>query len=207
MLISETHFTERIYSTYSAEHPNGRAQGVSAILIRKNLKHHTLPNFVTEEIQATNITVQTETWSFDLSAVYSPPRHSITENQYMEFFQNFQRRFIIGGDWNAKHNHWGSRLINPKGRNLMKVITSRNLHVVCSGTPTYWPTDTNKIPDILDFFVTNGINSNYIQTESTQDLSSDHSPILMTLSTTAKFREKKVHSQHLKPTGNYFKNY
>lgn len=84
MFISETHFTERTvfqlrnYNTYFTEHPDGTAHGGSAILIRKNLKHHAIPNFVTKQIQATNITVYTETWSFDASAIYFSPRHNIT---------------------------------------------------------------------------------------------------------------------------------
>lgn len=74
---------------------------------------------------------------------------------------------------------------------MIKVIANRNLYAVSHGTPTYWSIDLNKIPDVLDFFLTNGISNNYMQTESTPDLSSHHSPILITLSTTVKFREKK----------------
>lgn len=197
MLISETHFTEKTvfqlpkFKTYSTEHPDGRAHGGSAILIRESIKHHTLTNYVTKEIQASNIRVFTETWSFDISAIYSPPRHNISEIQYKTFFQNFENRFLVGGDWNAKHFHWGSRLINPKGRNLIKIIMDKNYEVISSGTPTYWPTDPNKIPDILDFFVSNGISNNYINVEPTSDLSSDHSPILLTISTSAKFKDNK----------------
>ena len=49
--------------------------------------------------------------------------------------------------------------------------------------PTYWPTDPNKQPDHLDFFVTNGISSTYAAIEPSYDLSSDHSPVIATIST------------------------
>ncbi|MGR0227430.1 hypothetical protein, partial [Klebsiella pneumoniae] len=45
-----------------------------------------------------------------------------------------------------------------------------------SGSPTYWPTDRNKIPDLIDFFVGKGISSGYIEIKNCDDLSSDHSP-------------------------------
>lgn len=46
----------------------------------------------------------------------------------------------------------------------------------------YWPSDPNKVPDLLDFFITKNISANYIKIEKAFDLTSDHSPITMTLS-------------------------
>jgi hypothetical protein len=48
---------------------------------------------------------------------------------------------------------------------------------------TYWPNDYNKLPDLLDFFIHKGITKNYIQIESNHELSSDHTPVIATLST------------------------
>jgi len=49
-----------------------------------------------------------------------------------------------------------------------------------TGEPTYWPADLNKIPDLLDFAITNGISGIYSTIESSLDLESDHSPIWKT---------------------------
>jgi hypothetical protein len=51
------------------------------------------------------------------------------------------------------------------------------------GDPTYWPSDPNEMPDLLDFFILHDITSNYTQGESNFDLSSDHSPVIATTST------------------------
>jgi hypothetical protein len=59
----------------------------------------------------------------------------------------------------------------------------KNYSFLTTGNPTYWPTDPNKHPDLLDFFVTNGISSTYTAIEPTYDLSSDHSPLIATTST------------------------
>jgi hypothetical protein len=48
---------------------------------------------------------------------------------------------IIGGDFNAKHNHWGSRLITTKGRELYKTAKDIGCGIVSTGKPMYWPTD------------------------------------------------------------------
>jgi hypothetical protein len=78
---------------------------------------------------------------------------------------------------------WGSRLVTSKGRALYtrKAIQENNLNILSTGEPIYWPTDSNKIPDLLDFAVTKGISDVYSTIESNLDLSSDHSPIIITI--------------------------
>jgi len=82
---------------------------------------------------------------------------------------------MAGGDYNSRHTLWGSRLATTKGTESSKVIQEKNYSFLSIGTPTYWPTDGNKIPDLLDFFVTNGISSTYTDIQSSYDLTSDHS--------------------------------
>jgi hypothetical protein len=48
--------------------------------------------------------------------------------------------------------------------------------------PTYWPTDINKIPDVIDFYISKKVPMRYMKIEDSYDLDSDHSPIIMTLS-------------------------
>jgi hypothetical protein len=113
---------------------------------------------------------------------YSPPRHNIKAERYAELFKTNRSRFIIGGDFNAKHTHWGSRLITTKGRELLKAINEYKCEAISTGKATYWPKDPNRIPDLLDFCITKNISSNYIQIEDNLELGSNHSPILLTLS-------------------------
>ena len=58
----------------------------------------------------------------------------------------------MGGGFNCKHTEWGS-----KGRNLRHVINSNNCKHISTGDPTYWPTDFEKQPDLIDFFIYNKI--------------------------------------------------
>jgi hypothetical protein len=52
---------------------------------------------------------------------------------------------------------------NNKRQRIIKGNPREKLHL-STGTPTYWPTDGNIIPDLLDFFVNNGISSTHRHT-------------------------------------------
>ena len=77
-----------------------------------------------------------------------------------------------------KYNIKSDELTTPK---LVQAINKENLNCYSNGTPTYWPTDRRKIPDVIDFIITRKINPSQITTAPSLDLSSDHSPTLITL--------------------------
>jgi hypothetical protein len=56
-----------------------------------------------------------------------------------------------------------------------------HLRHLSTGEPTYWPSDINKLPDLVDFCVTKGIPPTSATATSCLDLSSDHSPVLVFL--------------------------
>lgn len=75
---------------------------------------------------------------------------------------------------------WGSRLTNTKGRELYKSIDKNNIQIKSGGSPTYWPTDPTKIPDLLDFFLSKGLSNQMFSIENSFELSTDHSPVILT---------------------------
>ena len=99
-------------------------------------------------------------------------------------------KFIALGDLNAKHNYWGSRINNPKGKNFYQCIKINNLKIYTPERPTYWPSDPSKTPDILDISVTN-TNLN-IKTEELLDLSSAHTHNLYDRQKSDKRRKNKI---------------
>jgi len=113
-----------------------------------------------------------------ISATYSLPKHTIRKEQYIAFSETLGNRFIVAGDYNAKHTHWESRLILPKGRELFKVIETINLATLSTGEPTYWPSDNKKTPDLLNFSIIKGIPKDFSRIESSLELSSNHSPVI-----------------------------
>lgn len=203
LLISESHFTDknyfslRNYKIYDTKHPDGTAHGGSAIIIKNTIRHYELPKYQHEHIQATNIVIQDWNGPLTISALYSPPKHNINKEQYLDYYKTLGKRFIAGGDYNAKHTFWGSRIITQRGRQLLLALQEYKLNQLSTGKPTYWPTDTNKIPDLLDFCVTKGIPTDHLKAVSSLDLSSDHTPVIICVSTKVVNvkNEPKLHSK------------
>lgn len=187
-LISETHFTKqnylniRGYKLYHTIHPQNQARGGSAILIKENINHYEEQHLQNEEIQLTIVGIKSTKQKLLVRALYCPPRHNLKKENYLNILQHLGDRFIVGGDYNAKHTDWGSRLITTKGSELRKAIRELGCNFHSTGKPTYWPTDPNKTPDLLDFFISRKISPNFIDTEESFDLSSDHSAVIITLS-------------------------
>jgi endonuclease/exonuclease/phosphatase (EEP) superfamily protein YafD len=126
--------------------------------------------------------VEDSVGSLTISAVYFPPKPIVTQKQ-QDDYNSLRQRFIAGGDYNAKHTAWGSRLITPRGREVLKTIERLHLRYLSTGEPTYWSSDNNKLPNLVDFCVTKGLPSTPAAATSCSDLSSDHSPVLVILAT------------------------
>jgi hypothetical protein len=174
------------FNIYFTPHPhNGKAHAGTAIIIKSRIKHSLLEGYTTDHIQATTIRLEDRSGLITLSAVYCPPKHKITQQMFENYFASLGSKFIAGGDWNAKHTFWGSRITLPRGRSLKNCLDANHLSPISSGEPTSWPTDPKKIPDLLDFFITKGIGYIYSSVESNLDGSSDHTPVILTLNTTA----------------------
>jgi len=112
-LISETHFTKYShisipgYYLLKSKYPDGITHGGAAILIKTNLKFYPLTNFSQNHIQSCAISITLNNIPVVIAAVYSPPKHLITDTNLTEYFDTFPNNFIAGGDFNAKHQSWG----------------------------------------------------------------------------------------------------
>ena len=136
LLVSETHFTAsshvkiKNYDIYATNHPDGTTHAGAAVIIKSNIKHNEQPQFKKSHIQAATIAIEERHGTLNVTAIYCPPKHKITAEQYDELFDTLGSRFIVGGDWNSKNTHWGSRLTNTRGRELKKSIDKNNLFAI-----------------------------------------------------------------------------
>jgi hypothetical protein len=185
---------------YHIPHPDDRAHGGAAIIIRNSISHYELLHHQKEKIQAAKVKVNIKPWTLPLSAIYCRTRHAISSEEYVELLESYGSRYFIGGDWNAKHSQWGARLITPKGKNLLEAMNRQNCNYLSTGEPTYWPSDYNKLPDLLDLFIYKGITTNYIEIEPNHELSFDHTPIIATLSTHVIYKTNDTYTGHKQRT-------
>lgn len=175
-MICEIHFTSKSYvsipwySTYYTLHPDGSAHGGTAIIIRSNIKHYETRSYSKAYLQATNVVVEEWNGPIIVSAVYSQPKHTIKNSQYEDFFSTLGHRFIADGDFNAKHALWESKTPNPKSRELHKAVQNLHLHTLSTREPTYWPSDSRKTPELLDFCITKGMSGLRLRANSCLEL-------------------------------------
>ena len=113
-LISETRFTKqsfikfRGYKVYHATHPGNAARGGSAIIVKENIYHNEEVKIEAEDIQTMALNIKTKKYDIVVASLYSPPKHNIKAERYVELFKNMGNRFIIGGDL-MQNIHTGDR--------------------------------------------------------------------------------------------------
>jgi hypothetical protein len=147
--------------------------------------------------------VEDSTGPLTVSAVYLPPKHTVKQVQLTAFYSTLGRWFIAGGDYNTKHTDWGSRLITPRGREILRTMEQLNLHHLSTGEPTYWPSNRNTLSD-LNFCVIKGIPLDSALTRSCFDLSSHHSPVLISLNLRALHQASQPTLCNRKTNWDYF---
>lgn len=190
LLISETHLTNKSflkingYEVVATNHPDNKAHGGAAVLIKSNIKFEVAEPVAETNLQAAGVKVFTDRHPLYIYSIYFPPRFNVKCDEFEDFFKKLGNKFIVGGDFNAKHPWWGSRIHNPKGKELYKCVLKNHYNVLSTGTPSYWPSDPYKQPDLLDFFIYKGISPLLLDVVHSDDLSSDHSPIIVYYRTT-----------------------
>jgi len=81
---------------------------------------------------------------------------------------------------NAKHPVWNSQRTNTAGLILLYHMEENNYLVIAPDTPTH-PEQRHHQPDVLDIAILKNINLQYQLRNFTDELSSDHSPVILTL--------------------------
>jgi hypothetical protein len=76
---------------------------------------------------------------------------------------------------------WGMFYVITSTKLLHKILTDRNWSHQSTIGPTYWPTHTNRHPDILDFFIHSTPSNLSFFIFNITDLSSNHSPVKLTI--------------------------
>ena len=148
-----------------------------------------LVKFWSSEIQVILVSFQMHDVTVTLAGVYCPFEKTNSNTFFHEFFQTLGNRWIEGSDFNDKHNDWGSCVIEASGHGLrVKLVIS-----------------TENYPFFLSFFFQRGANLLvrrfklasafarllcnprhfhwlYVAEIDISDLSSNHSPVLLTIS-------------------------
>lgn len=121
---------------------------------------------------------------------------------FKNYNESLGKYFIIAGDLNAKHSTWGCFSTNTRGRTLLGSLESSSIKILPPPHPTYWPSHQNRRTDILDIFITKIPRNCYTKVSNINDLSSDHTPIILDFEmlTTNTFENAQTHGKKDWPT-------
>jgi hypothetical protein len=95
--------------------------------------------------------------------------------------------------------------LHTRGHKVLKTMERNNLKHLSMGEPTYWPSDRNKVPDLVDFCVTKGIPQDFAVAKSGFDLSSNHSLVFITLTVYVLSHKKQPSLSNRHTNRAYFK--
>ena len=89
-----------------------------------------------------------------MASVYQSPGKPLEEDDLDTLIGlSESKKFIFGGDLNAKNTDWNSRLTTSRGRLLARHADRNQYAISAPDRPTYYSHRTNVRPDVLDIFL------------------------------------------------------
>lgn len=198
LLVNETHLNQQCKLTirgYEVYRNDKGSYGGTAVIIKSGIYHRLIDSPLFHYIEGTFVEVSFPTESIVFGAVYCSPSKPLIKED-LDLLSTVGRHFLLGGDYNAKNIAWNSRVTTPRGRKLELHSQENNYHILASLTPTYFPYNPLVQPDILDIALYKG-NALPAQIITTDDFSSDHKPVIVTLCTNANARPELTRSHYI----------
>ena len=127
-----------------------------------------------------------------IGAVYQRPSKPFEEADYDTLIGLAKsKKFIFGGDLNAKHTDWNSRLISLRGRKLARHVDRNKYAISAPDSPTCYPHQRNAKPDVLDIFL-HHMELPVLDVVTLEELNSDHNPVLFTVKCSMQVQLKQI---------------
>lgn len=179
IIVSETKLTQDInirIKNFNLIRSDRTAHGGGiAIVIRNNVPYRTVGTDNTLAIE--NVTIQLKDGTF-IIAVYNQPRNQITIAD-LQTLSNIGNKVLIVGDFNARHTTWKNQNNNYNGRILFNFITSSNLILQHTNSPTHFPAN-GMTPTFIDLILNKNVRD-ITEPISIPELNSDHNPVTFQL--------------------------
>ena len=187
------------YITYKVNSSEELHDG-SAILIKQNIEHRIDDDFITDILL---IKIETINGPINFATTYLPPRRPyLPFPDIHKIMSNNNPTYLIG-DFNAKHPFLGDSTSNNVGKGL-KIFHDRNTMIHHGPNfPTYISGRNATTPDLI--LSNNKIFHNFLITQGPVT-SSDHLPLIITLTTKAIKKAIAPTYKYMKADWGNFKN-
>ncbi|XP_043661477.1 uncharacterized protein LOC122625459, partial [Drosophila teissieri] len=178
------------YVTYLAQNPFSSKRGGVATIVSSRVRHTALEPIEQECIQSAPIVLLPEnnrrSEMIVIASVYCPPQHKWSSSHFRDILNYAEKtlegrtKFVLCGDWNAKHRQWGCFRGCQRGAALYDAVKADTMaEIIATGCATHFPFDSRKNPSAIDFSICKGLGMYEKKISSSSDLSSDHLPILL----------------------------
>ncbi|KAL4144098.1 hypothetical protein QTP88_006328 [Uroleucon formosanum] len=178
--------------------------GGVAILVRARIKQQVIPNLNLLSLEAVAVLIKLNNRYVTIVSAYQPPSRQMQMSDY-DKVMNLDNSIIMAGDLNAKHTNWGCRVINPNGTKLLSFIANTPYTNYAPNEPTYFPSDVNRQPDILDILLIKSFPLICTQ-EALAELDSDHIPVKITINSSSQSYQSNNSLIKGKPNWDIFSN-
>lgn len=164
--VQETHLSyldscsDPDYSFIRLDRDDGRRGGGVGLAVWRGLRFRVIPCPPTRVIEAVGVEILTPIgWIPWLSAYFpgavGPDSLADFEHDVRLLFSTHSR-FMIAGDWNARHSFWGCSSSNATGEILFRLLMGSLVDIHFPPDPTHYPHD-GSTPSTLDFIITKGV--------------------------------------------------
>ena len=162
---------------------DGDGGGV-AILINNNIPAKQL--MIQTPLEAVAATVYYQNIELTVCSLYLRPGEQLPRNEIINLLELLPSPFLILGDVNGKHHSWGSpHTQNPdishrRGVELFDIIEHKYMHILNTGSPTYYKPKRNYYSHLDLSFCTPNISGKFNWETDPELYDSDHFPIILT---------------------------
>lgn len=111
----------------------GRASGGAAILARTDYPTALVPLQTT--LEAIAITIQLES-NITICNLYIPNQKPFSSSDIENLIQRLPHPFLLVGDFNSHSENWGSERIDPRGKEINKILENDNVILLNNGDHT-----------------------------------------------------------------------
>ncbi|CAH1963612.1 unnamed protein product [Acanthoscelides obtectus] len=182
-LISETWFKPGSLISFKGYNVvrNDRFDGYAgvAILIKNGYMYNelVLQNNFSSDIQMCGIELIISNDRLSFFSLYCPPNSTTIASDWENIFSQLNNTGIIGGDFNAHHNIWGSYKTNQKGHQIADILSDIDIILLNTGQPTRFSQNNNSAIDLTFSSPNLAIQCTWYTLGDT--MGSDHFPIII----------------------------
>lgn len=190
-LVSETWLNPNVslshkeFHIYRNDRQSRRGGGV-ALIIRKHNTHLPVPIVNTSLIENIGVKIKTDSGDIHIYSCYFPGGRVGSDGTRKKMFASDihklsrSEKYILGGDFNSRHQSWGCTRANCWGNVLYEKQDSYSLNIIYPSESTYIPSQLNRQSSTLDIFITNSYEL-LTSAEVLNELSSDHLPVRLNM--------------------------